>query len=98
MGKISYRKSGAKHQPKPQQPDRSSHKPEVMPGGIPGGGIKQWRQKDHEDDIGVQLDMGDPGDKADPQPGDHKKDKIGDTQLGAENRQHRYDKKQRHDK
>ena len=54
-----------------------------------GRGVQQRRQEDHEDDLGVELDLRQPGDEAHRGAADHQHDRVRDRQLASERAQAR---------
>ena len=48
----------------------------LTPGGVPGGGIQQRREDDKKDSVGIERDLGDPGNQAQQGAGDHQHNGI----------------------
>ncbi len=50
---------------------------------MPGGGVEQGRQDEKEDQIGIEGDLGNAGDKTKPESGDDEHNGVGGIELAG---------------
>src|SRR5215204_1021877 len=64
----------------------SSDLPQV---GVEGGPVEQWRQEQGQDQVRLQLDLGEPRDQGNGQPGQHQQHRLGDSGPAGQPDHHR---------
>ena len=67
------------HEPDRLQRDRAQVAPQVVQVGEEGRRVEQRRQEDHEHELGLELDVRQPGHEAEHQPADDQHDRVGDV-------------------